>query len=733
MHAAFLKRVPTSAVLFLFFLSIYVFGMSGWIQYGDEIEKYRVAQSIVERHEFSFRPTEMRNEVGVNGRTYSIYEMGQTLWEVPFYVLGKVAHAWYPQPDANTITLLFVGLLDPLVTALTCVFLFKTCTSLGFRLDTALALTLVFGLGTIAWPYSKGFTREPILTLLVLLSFYTAFLYKETGQNRWILAGGLVAGYLTYTKFIQAMVIPFLAIYLAIIALERGRRVGLDRRQNWLQAVKMLGIFFSPFIFFLGLQSIYAVQRFGSLYAGIAGTKRNPLDWVLLLVTSSKPLEAFFGLLFSQEKGIFVYSPPALLAFIGLPIWLRTRTKEAWLFIALILVEFASVILRPDWSGGSWWGPRYLVQITPLLIIPLGAWLESEGRISRTLGAVALAVAFLAGLFVQIVGVMSSDRDYLDTTGQGTFLAGQVDFLRHSAFESLLVHLPTAEGTLQINPLGFLLLATAGLLGLFLFWKRRMEGDPVRSWPAAGWALMSLVLVIQSAAFLAWVVAPYSAVLAAKADDKYLAGNAFLADGRICEAGAMYLMAMERGTRFQNETRVRLLELLPHAQGKAIPTDDLLDKVESSSDATVGKDERVSLKGVPSLRIHSTSGEDVKATATSQPVQVLPNTTYEFFGWMRTEKIYGTGYAAISLFEDDGNWKEGRDTDVRLMDETRGWQPFRKIVTTLPTTKRMFVKSSLWNSFGTVWFDGIELSQVSGPVPVAWGGGRAMCPVQRFK
>jgi hypothetical protein len=286
------KRVPTTSVVFLFFLSIYVFGMSGWIQYGDEIEKYRVAQSLVERRELSFRPTEMRNEIGVGGRTYSIYEMGQTLWQVPFYVVGKFAYGIFPQPDSNTVTLLFVGLLDPIVSALTCALVFKTGQSLGFRYRTSLVLALVYGLGTIAWPYSKGFTREPLLTLLLLSSLHTARLYRTSGKSRWVLASGLLAGYLAYTKLIQAMVIPFLAVYLAFAARDQVDTRGLRTGRVAGKVAKILGIFFSPFLLFLGLQSLYAFFRFGTLYAGIAGTKSNPLEWIALLISVSQPIQA---------------------------------------------------------------------------------------------------------------------------------------------------------------------------------------------------------------------------------------------------------------------------------------------------------------------------------------------------------------------------------------------------------------------------------------------------------
>ncbi len=78
--------------------------MSGWIQYGDGVEKYRAAQSMVERHDISFRPTAMRDQIGIGGRTYSIYGLGQTIAQMPLCVLGLLFNAFFPSPDANWIT-----------------------------------------------------------------------------------------------------------------------------------------------------------------------------------------------------------------------------------------------------------------------------------------------------------------------------------------------------------------------------------------------------------------------------------------------------------------------------------------------------------------------------------------------------------------------------------------------------------------------------------------------------
>ena len=66
----------------------------------------------------------------------------------------------------------------------------------------------------------------------------------------------------------------------------------------------------------------------------------------------------------------------------------------------------------------------------------------------------------------------------------------------------------------------------------------------------------------------------------------------------------------------------------------------------------------------------------------------------------------------VTVFEDDGDWGSGRSIDIQSMDETHGWQPFRETLTTLATTRRLFVKTGLYKTFGTLWADGIRLVQV---------------------
>jgi hypothetical protein len=709
-----LKRwmyIPPTVIIFLFFFCVYAFTMSGVILYGDEVEKYRVAQSIVDRREFSFRPTAHRNEIGADGRTYSIYELGQTVFQVPLYALARIVQTFFPQPDVNQIGFLIVGFLNPLLTALTCVLFFKTCQVLSYSFRTTLFLTLVFGLATIVWPYSRSYTREPLLTLLLLASFYAAWRFRQTNRWEWILATGIAVGYLTFTKLIQGTAVVVFLIYILFLVYQECRRSQKDTRAIVFTSARASALFLLPVLVLLLVQGLYALSRFGTFYSGIGGTKYNPIDWILFLLPQSEPNVAIIGLLLSPAKSVFLYSLPALLFPILWFKFFEQKRDAALVMLTLVLVALGTAMSRPDWDGGTWWGPRYLVQITPFLILPLGVF-ETMRAPARRLVAIFLALVSLGGLFVSAVGAFTSERDYLDIVGQGTHLAGQIDFLQHGFFDSLVLYwLP--EG-IQINPYGIVLLGIVTLTGVWIaraFWSH--TSVPTYSW-RAGWSVLGVALTVQVFALIVWIVIPYDQVQARKADTLFHAGELFAADGRVCEAVASYLLAIERGTDYQAHAYARVEELLPRAQGQTLAAEIFGDEIEAPTIVTVEEDTHITVSGSASLKISAPqSAGNVIARVQAIPLSALPDTRYELSGWIRAENVYGQGYGSITVSEDNGRFEHIRSTDLIKWDETLGWSYFQRTFTTLPTTRRLFIAAWLWKTPGTVWVDDLRLAQIT--------------------
>ncbi len=705
------KRIPTSVILFLFFFSVYAFTMSGWLQWGGETEKYRVTQSLVERFDFPIRPIATRNEVGYGGRSFSIYELGQSLVQVPFYALGRLAFAFFSAPDVNQIAQLWVGLVNPILTALACVVLYQLSLAFGFPERIAIALACLYGLSTIAWQYSKNFDREPLLTLLILLAFYAAWLYNRRRSTRWLIVAGLLVGYLVFSKFIQAMVIPFFLGYFGLLAHEAGSLTKWDRGRQALAVIKVGLLFLFPTILFLGLQSIYAFTRFGTPFSGIGGSRFNLVDVIFAEVQASHPIQATLALLFSSDRSIFVYSPPVILFLVAWQKWFRRNPKEATLVLGIVLIEFLSTVLRWEWWGGPRWGVRYLVQITPLLILPIGV-LDADQRLSRRTWKILAACLFALGLVVQVVGTLTNERDYFDITGLLPSFAGELEFLRYRALDSLVLYLTPGTATLQVNPFAILLAVAGTLLAALIVARLTSSWESKDGNSSIGTATLFAVLAIELGAFVIWVVAPYSRILTSQANTKYLAGNLFQVDRQTCKANRMYILALRGGTDFQKDAALRVKQGLGFQDTGFLSSTDLMQDVELEDGAQIEEDPNVTWTVDSSVKISTPWNRDFTATALSRSLPVRPNTIYMLSGWTKQLNVYGTGDAVVSIYEDDGTFTNKRTIDIRTVDETSGWQPFWGTITTLPTTQRVIIKLALWQTFGTIWISNVHFNQL---------------------
>jgi hypothetical protein len=110
-------------------------------------------------------------------------------------------------------------------------------------------------------------------------------------------------------------------------------------------------------------------------------------------------LKGAAGLLLSPNRGLFIFMPITLLGIVGLFRSFRRLREQPLLPMLAIAATCHFLLLSgyPYWHGGWAFGPRYLVDILPILA--LGAGLELP-RLGRGAGA-ALAIAFLWSALVQ--------------------------------------------------------------------------------------------------------------------------------------------------------------------------------------------------------------------------------------------------------------------------------------------------------------------------------------------
>ena len=191
----YLAAISPSVLVFCLFFALYTLTIYGQIRYGDEAERYLQAKSVVEKQTLIIPFIPGEGTTGVNGNPYSQFEMGFGLWVIPFYAFGHWIAGWFSPSEADRITLLYVSLANPVITALTCVVLYAFARAIGLAFYESLATTFVFGFATIAWPYSKGLYREALQSLCLLLAVYAVYKARVLPSQRWLWISGSAFGF----------------------------------------------------------------------------------------------------------------------------------------------------------------------------------------------------------------------------------------------------------------------------------------------------------------------------------------------------------------------------------------------------------------------------------------------------------------------------------------------------------------------------------------------------------
>jgi hypothetical protein len=88
---------------------------------------------------------------------------------------------------------------------------------------------------------------------------------------------------------------------------------------------------------------------------------------------SREPWVGTMGLLASPSRGVLVFSPILLFALAGVPTMMRGgwRGPLAWT-VGAAAVQFSFYSAYTVWWGGHTYGPRYLIDVLPL-VVPIGA------------------------------------------------------------------------------------------------------------------------------------------------------------------------------------------------------------------------------------------------------------------------------------------------------------------------------------------------------------------------
>ena len=237
----------------------------------------------------------------------------------------------------------------------------------------ALLLSLVYAFATSTWSISsQALWQHGAAQLLLAAALWLLFAKGGEWRARHGVTLGILAGLLIANR---PTGIAFAAALGLIVWLREGRRALA---------------FMVPAAVIGGLLAVYNHVLFGSLFGGYA------VD----VPASVLPVPARAVALLVGGRGLLLFCPFFLL-LLRAPRLPGGRSRgEAWILCGACLALFIFLSAMPFWRGGSCYGPRYLSDGLPILVLLLCAPYEGLALAGRTV--FALLVAY--GIVVQAIG-----------------------------------------------------------------------------------------------------------------------------------------------------------------------------------------------------------------------------------------------------------------------------------------------------------------------------------------
>ena len=365
--------------------SVYVLTSAGKFHIVDEVSLFAVTESLATRGRVDTNaiawtqwvnsPGEVLGAFGPDGEVYSKKGPAPAVLAVPWYLLLRTISHVNVGIGLVQGTLLWNGLL----TALTAALLWLTVVRLGYDDRTGIVIGLLFGLGTIAWPYANHFFGEPLSALALLTAFYGVLAYRDEGRVGWMWLAGLGAALAVGTVVAHTTLLFVLGMYW-LMGVLTGAPKSAGKAGPALLRHLTAGVGFLLPILLVGLLLLtYNFLRFGNLFdTGYHFTSGEGF--------TAAVMDGAWGLLFSPYRGVFWHTPLLLAALLFFPAFLRRHPTEATVILALSLLLVGLYSRWWMWWGGFAWGPRFLVPLTPFWLLCLT---PTVAEMTKTLAEVA--------------------------------------------------------------------------------------------------------------------------------------------------------------------------------------------------------------------------------------------------------------------------------------------------------------------------------------------------------
>ena len=328
-------------------------------------------------------PTIVRKSTG---EIYSIFPVGRAIYNAPFFAAGSALAEGRPPVESMIFENLSFSVATALLYAVTCCLVFLLLRDyFGYREPWALGGALIYGLATLAFPFSKSNGVEPLQVAL-----FAGIVYFGMVPRRWSLP--LVAvlfGCAVIAKPPSAIVLPVL-IYLFF------------RFRLWSVAspaarvVAILGALGTAALFFY-----YNWLRSGDAAAAYAVGHAADIKYALENIVPT-----VWPLLFGPDRNLFLNNPVLLFALPGFFL-LRDRPfaiVTAMMWLGLLLFYGASG--NQNWGayvGNGRYAMPYIFLLVPYALASIQYLMRLQLPLMRAASIVAVFGVLAWSCYVQVL------------------------------------------------------------------------------------------------------------------------------------------------------------------------------------------------------------------------------------------------------------------------------------------------------------------------------------------
>jgi hypothetical protein len=382
-----IKKLPFQLIIFIFYVGCFTLfiNSANSVAYGFIAKG---VEAIVEKKEIF-----LNNTLGSstdyflgnptwdlfshNGKAYVNKQPGVIfIGTIPYFFIHKTGLTI--KENISVVTGLIALFTSALMTSAVSIMMFNIAFNITKNIRNSFFISLFTGFGTLLFPYSTIPHHDIYATFFLFLGFYLLFsryhLYKRNSSFL-IILGGLVTGFSFFNSFNVATIILVLFIYV----------LSHKNKKDIILFIFSLLIGFLPTL-------IYNATVFGhpfnfaiTEYCKFHKIPTEELSIKNLLLAAKVKTDAY---LFSQITGIGFYSPVFLISYLGLFLLHNKYSIERTILLLTFPIQFFQPLIQVEIGGfGLGWcqyGPRYLLECTPFVLVGLSGFFQREEGVIKT-------------------------------------------------------------------------------------------------------------------------------------------------------------------------------------------------------------------------------------------------------------------------------------------------------------------------------------------------------------